>query len=106
MKFANIIREAGGSPDEFPIASALLVNLYDEKDREDTSDAVHYVQPLFEHNPKAKLDFFKLVAYLEQNPVNYVNVRIDATHVIINYKSANIKFFPRYAPLDPMDYMD
>ena len=95
MTFANIIREAGGSAKSFPKASNISVTLYDGDTSIIASESVYYDKPLFAHNRMEQSRFFKHLRELEQQPVDSMNVRIDAKCVVLYYKSPKAMFFAR-----------
>lgn len=97
MKFTEIIREAGFDPEAFPNASNISVTLYDRKDRIDTDETIHYVEPLFAHNPKSQKKFYYSLCGLEQSDIQTMNIKIDEFTVWLFYKTPAAKFFLRFS---------
>ena len=95
MKFAEILKAAGGSPKSFPRASEIPITLYDEDDSPDTSETVLFKEPVFAENRREQSRFFAYVSTLEEHPVESMNVRIDTANVIVCYKSPKVRFFAR-----------
>lgn len=108
MLFAEVIREAGLSTQDYPNASLIPVVLYDGKNRKVDAESVRFVNPLFCHNPMAKSRFAKCISTMEQTPfkLGSLCVRIDVNSVILNYQTTNPLTFSRGPALDPLDYMD
>lgn len=108
MKLAVILREAGVSSEDYKKCSEIPVVLYDRKDRIDSKEDIQFVEALFTHNEKSFTDFQNFLRNLENQPVlpESLNVRIDESHVIVFYKTPNVRFFSRKKSLEPLDYMD
>ena len=103
MKFAYVIRLAGGSPKSFPLASEIPVTVFDGKDRAYT-DEVSFVRPLFANNRREQSNFFQFVEELEKSPVESMQVRIDIDSVILNYRTAKAKRFSRNPYPNRLDF--
>lgn len=95
MKFANIIREAGLNLDNFEKCTEISINLYDEKDKVNENNDVHFVEPLFSHNSNSLQKFQDFLVDLEKSPVSSMNIEIDENYVVVFYKKPNPKFFSR-----------
>lgn len=108
MLFAEVIREAGFSVEDFPVASQIPVTVFDRKDRLVETDSLKYVEELFAHNSGAKSDFERFLNSLEECPFTLpeLTLRIDEEMVAVNYKTADLQRFSRRPALDPLDYMD
>lgn len=66
MKFAEIIREAGLTPEDVPYVSQLSVVLYDRKRRVVEDETIKFVEPLFKENPASHESFLNFCTELEQ----------------------------------------
>ena len=106
MKFAEIIREAGLNACEFKKTSDITIHLYDGKNRIDTEDTVHYIEPLFKHNEASFLNFKNFLTGLEKETIESMNVKIDIDTVILFYKSPRAIVFFRNPSMSSLDYMD
>ena len=106
MKFAEIIRNAGINPEDFPKSSNIEIHLYDGKNRESTEETVKYAKPLFEENDSSLKNFKSFLTGIEQEDVSSMNVKVDIDFVILFYKTPRSIIFPRKPSMDPMDYME
>lgn len=106
MKFAEIIGEAGINPSDIPNVANLLIILYDENRQKHTKETIHYDNPLFEENFKARINFLKflvdLEAHLRQNPdlATTLVLHIQITEVLVVVGSGVMVplIFPRKLP--------
>lgn len=105
MKFAEIIREAGLNPKDFPTASNISIVLYNGKSRVD-DETIHYVESLFAHNDDSLERFKVFLRKLEKDPISSMNIMIDEYYVVLNDKSSKVRPLSRKPPLDPLDYME
>ena len=105
MKFAEIIREAGFSVDDYPNAAQIPVKLYDRKDRIVQGEYLKFDKPLFEENELSKLAFGKLILKLEKVQLPEISIRIDEEVVAVYYKSVHVKIFSRHE-IDLLDFMN
>ena len=64
MKFAQIIREAGLNPSDYPRLSEIPIKLSDRKNRLIEDETIHFTLPLFEKK-KSSLEHF--IAFLDKN---------------------------------------
>lgn len=96
MKFAEIIRESGLNPEEFPTSSNISVTLYDRKDRISTEETIRFAEPLFRNNPVSRKNFYHFLVGLEESDIQTMNIKIDEYAVWVFYKSPNTKFFLRF----------
>ena len=106
MKFAEVIRNAGLNPLDFPKASNITIELYDGKERLSVEETVNYAEPLFTKNEGSFLNFQSFVSGLELDPIESMKVKIDADSVILFYRTPRSIVFLRYTPMDPLDYME
>lgn len=104
MKFATIIREAGYNMDEFKKTAEISLVLYDEKNRIESDENVHYAEKIFAKNLDSYAKFYSFLKELEEKPVDSISIMITEHHVIVLGKSQESKFFPRTIPLEPIDY--
>lgn len=104
MKFAVILREAGYNTEEFKECSKTEVVLYDRKQRINTAEDLHFAEKLFANSEHSYKRFYAFLKHLEKAPVQSMDVMISENFVILFYKSANIKLFPRTTPLCPIDF--
>lgn len=95
MKFAEIIREAGLNPSEFKKCSDIPAVLYDGKDRVESKETVHYIEPLFEKNPGSLWNFKSTLISLENENIESINVKVDIDSVVLFYKTGRATVFSR-----------
>ena len=105
MKFAEIIKNAGLDPKQFPNCSIIDISLYDGKDRIEESETVNYAKPLFEEYPSSLKAFETFISGIEQGNVTSMLVKIDVNSVVLFYKTLRPVSFLRKS-IDPLDYMD
>ena len=105
MKFAEIIKNAGLEPAQFPKSSIIDISLYDGKDRIDENKTVSYAKPLFEEYPSSLKAFERYLSGIEKTSITSMLVKIDEMSVILLYKTPSPVVFLRKF-MDPMDYMN
>ncbi len=70
MLFAEVLREAGLKPQQFPKASKVKIDLFDRKGRLVKDTSIHFVEELFNQNPSSKNQFATFVIELENSITN------------------------------------
>lgn len=106
MKFAEILKNAGMNPQNFPKSSEIKTFLYDGKDRISSEENINYVEPFFKHNDGSFLNFQHFVNGIEQETIESMNVKVDITSVILFYKTPRAIVFLRNPSMNPIDYME
>lgn len=66
MKFAEIIQEAGITPEDVPHVSQLSIDLYDRKRRVIEGETITFANPLFKENIASYLSFSNFCTELEK----------------------------------------
>lgn len=98
MEFARIINAAGLRPKDFPKASTLPVDAYDDEDNKLDHMAFSFSLPLFENSPRSLEKFRDLCQRLEGEVGSGKDLRLsikmtDIVFTIYTPKS-NIQFVP------------
>lgn len=106
MKFAEIIRNAGLNPENFKNSANIKIHLYDGKDRVDSAETVHYIEPFFKNNESSLLNFKNFLIGLEKENIDSMNVKVDINSVVLFYKTSRVIIFLRNPSMNPIDYMD
>jgi len=101
MKFATILREAGFSIEEFAKCAEIPITLYDRKNRIIDDENLHFCEKLFQYNDVSVLRFERFLQELENGlSVDYMDIKINESHVIILRKGHTPKIFSRIKFLD------
>ena len=106
MKFAEIIRNAGLTPEKFPNCADIEWHFYDGKDRLSSEESVQYVEPFFKNNEASLRNFCGFITGIEKEAIHSMNVRVDIDAVVLFYKTPRAITFLRNPTMNPLDYMD